>query len=190
MGRLEWRYVSAGEIDGQTLEDLLRLEDAGWKGDFGTSLQSETRAFFLDFIGRFRCRGQAFFTEMRLDGKVIASTCNISSGITGFAFKLGWDPAYCRQSVGFLNEYLLVREAPAHLSHLRHMGSGAEPGSFLEQLWTDSRVLLTDAYCLNHLAYLYLWVYRSWLAFKRRVREARGCIFGGTGILCPLPPGR
>lgn len=148
MGRYEWRLVPAGEVSEKTISDFLRLENLGWKGETRTSLLSDRKQalFFEDMITRMSRRGKVFFTEIRLDGETIASTSNLRSGRHGFAFKLGWDPAFAQQSIGILNELELIRSMPDTLATLDHIDSGAMPGSFMESLWPETEILKTGFY--------------------------------------------
>lgn len=175
MGRYEWRFVTAEDVSDKTIFDFLRLENLGWKGETRTSLLSDRKQklFFEDMITRMCRRGKAFFTEIRLDGKTIASTSNLRSDRHGFAFKLGWDPAFARQSIGVLNELELIRSMPETLSTLDHVDSGAMPGSFMDSLWPETETLKTGFYSTDLRSRLYIELLCRSARLKRSLSRKR-----------------
>jgi CelD/BcsL family acetyltransferase involved in cellulose biosynthesis len=151
-------------------ETFLRLEHLGWKAEAGTSLLSQAAdtAFFRACTQAMACRGQLWFTELRLDGQAIASTCNFLSGGAGFAFKLGWDPAWRRVGPGWLNEAGLVETAAEHCADMAWIDSGAAPDSFINSLWTEKRRLVDLAVPLSTAGLLAL----RGLGMARRISQA------------------
>jgi CelD/BcsL family acetyltransferase involved in cellulose biosynthesis len=142
-GKVEWRALFGAEVTEASVEGFLDLEHRGWKAEQGTSLRSRPahEAFFRELVEGFRGTGKLFFTELLLDGALVASTSNLVSGGAGFAFKIGWDPKYAAASPGLLNEVEFVREAGGPCRGLVYVDSGAEEGSFIEQLWAGRRFL-------------------------------------------------
>lgn len=159
MGKLEWKLIRGNSLTQETIQTFIRLENMGWKKQNGTSIASKESCnkFFLEMTNGFAKRNCAFFTELRLDDRVIASTCNFISGNSGFAFKLGWDDAFAKQSIGLLNEYELIRNAPELLSSLDIIDSSASPGTFLNELWKEKRTLVSGMYSLTTMASVYLY---------------------------------
>jgi len=143
-GEVTWRIFSGPDVRDEHIDHFLDLEHRGWKGEAGTSLRSKPahEAFFREMIRRFRESSGVFFTELRSGATVVASTCNLISGNTGFAFKIGWHPDYARMSPGMLNELELVRAAPEACVHLSFIDSGADEGSFIDRLWMQRRDLV------------------------------------------------
>jgi CelD/BcsL family acetyltransferase involved in cellulose biosynthesis len=172
MGELQWRCDRdglSGRDDGSAVSNFLRLEHAGWKGEAGTSLLSNPAdaAFFREMTAGFELEGRALFTELRLDGKTIASTSNYVSGDAGFAFKVGWDPAYRKQGPGILNEVEFVRHVASRCADLSVIDSGAAPESFIETLWPERRTLVTAFVPFSVAGEL------AWFAAQRLRRSAR-----------------
>jgi len=171
-GELAWQIHREAIAPGVT-EDFLRLEHAGWKGEEGTSLRSQPaeEAFFKDMVDGFASEGRALFTELKLGAQTIASTSNLVSGTQGFAFKVGWDPAYRKNGVGILNEAELVRHFPQVCPDLTAFDSGAEPASFIEKLWPGRRPLVTSMVLFNAPA---RWSLRAlgWVREQRARRAA------------------
>lgn len=143
-GTVSWHCLRKEGIPEESIENFLRLEHMGWKGESGTSLNSTEagREFFRDMVRRFDADGhRALFTELRLNGEAVASTCNFVSGTMGFAFKVGWDPEHRKLGPGMLNEVEFIRKARSECADLKEFDSGASADSFINRLWPGRRDL-------------------------------------------------
>ncbi|BAU47923.1 cellulose biosynthesis protein CelD [Sulfurifustis variabilis] len=151
IGPVEWR--STASDDAEAARRFIDLEHLGWRGERGRSLKVRPghAAFFEEMTRAFGAAGQGFFTELRVRERAIASTINLIAQDVGFAFKLGWDPAYARYSPGLLNELELLRNAPQRWPHLRYFDSGADEGSFIDRLWSGRRTLVSGIYATSSL---------------------------------------
>jgi hypothetical protein len=151
LGKVRWRVVSGQEIEPACLDTFLELEHMGWKKAKKFSLLSHANdeAFFREMMNGFAQAGRAFFTELSMNGKVIASTSNLISGCAGFAFKIGWDEAFSKLGPGILNEVEFMKYFPELLPNLKYVDSGAENGSFIEKLWPDHVSLVSGFYLSN-----------------------------------------
>jgi CelD/BcsL family acetyltransferase involved in cellulose biosynthesis len=145
MGEVGWRLRIGRDITDQTIDTFLHLENQGWKAEDRKSLLSRPghAEFFREMSTRFAAIGRAFFTELTLDGQVIASTSNYISGNVGFAFKIGWDGNYSAVSPGLLNEIELMRHAEKCLPNISYIDSGAAEGSFIDRFWREGRQIVT-----------------------------------------------
>lgn len=144
-GNVDWYFRSGHDVTPECIETFLRLEDQGWKTEEGKSMLSRPSHadFFREMSKRFAENGRAFFTELTLDGRVIASTSNFISGNTAFAFKIGWEHEFASVSPGLLNELELMQHAEQCLPSIDFIDSGAIEGSFIERLWRESRQVAT-----------------------------------------------
>jgi CelD/BcsL family acetyltransferase involved in cellulose biosynthesis len=151
LGKVQWRVITGREIEPPCLDTFLELEHTGWKKAKNSSLLSHAKdeAFFREMMNGFAQSGRAFFTELSMNGKVIASTSNLISGVAGFAFKIGWDEAFSKLGPGILNEVEFMKYFPELLPKIRYVDSGAENGSFIEKLWPDQISLVSGFYLSN-----------------------------------------
>ena len=168
-GRLDWHIHHGENVHDAVIERFLSLEHMGWKGESGSSVRAnpEHEQFFTAMIAGFRANGGLFFTELLHDGKVIASSCNLISGNSAFAFKIGWDPDYARYSPGMLNELYLLEQAGELFGHLDLIDSGALEGSFIDRLWFDKRDILSGVFATTRLGKLLFGL----AAARRRIRQ-------------------
>ncbi|MBP8272458.1 MAG: GNAT family N-acetyltransferase, partial [Sphaerotilus sp.] len=166
-----WECLWKDGVPKTSVDAFLALEHRGWKGESGTSLQSTEagREFFREMVRRFDGDGRrALFTELRLNGEAVASTCNFVSGDMGFAFKVGWDPDLRKLGPGMLNEVEFIRRFKdhPHAHEITAFDSGASADSFINRLWLDQRslgLLLMPSSRMAGLA----------LQATRRLRESR-----------------
>lgn len=148
LGKVTWRVVEGREIESACLDTFLELEHMGWKKAKNLSLLSHAshEAFFREMMNGFAKAGRAFFTELSINGKVIASTSNLISGCAGFAFKIGWDETFSKLGPGILNEVEFIKYFPEQFPNVKYVDSGAEEGSFIEKLWPDRVSLVSGFY--------------------------------------------
>jgi CelD/BcsL family acetyltransferase involved in cellulose biosynthesis len=136
LGRLEFRIVAGSDICARHADAFLRLESNGWKCKTALLARIEDTRFFREMTHHGEELG-LFFCELLLDDKVIASTTNFCVNHHGFAFKTGYDSTYRHLCPGFLVEYAFLEslEEGGVPAGLREIESGAEAGSFLDELW-------------------------------------------------------
>ncbi len=170
---MRWTLHRQGGIPERSVETFLDLEHRGWKGESKTSLRSNPadEAFFREAVSRFGAVDRAFFTELSLDNRVIASTSNFISGDVGFAFKIGWLPDLAKLSPGVLNEIELIRRVRQGVcSDLTFLDSGASEGSFIDKLWPSRRPLVSLAIASTCVSQSVLGIVRTARAVKRRLQ--------------------
>lgn len=151
LGKVDWVFTRQTDSLQTLAEEFVRLEHSGWKGAEGTSLYSNPNhlRFFYEMMAGFNQAGRAFFTEVRLNGKSIASTTNFISGKAGFGFKLGWDSAYARFGLGIMNEIETIKHAADVLSDLEYVDSSAAPDSYISDLWPGRRAICEGMFSLT-----------------------------------------
>ena len=153
LGTEEWHFIRNDNPDHMAIDNFLRLENMGWKQQAGTSLGSNSShaSFFQEMIKGFQSQGRAFFTELSLNDEVIASTSNLISGNTGFAFKIGWNTEYAKLSPGILNEVLFIKHCKDLLQGLDFIDSCASEESFINSIWPWQRKLVSGVYATTRL---------------------------------------
>jgi CelD/BcsL family acetyltransferase involved in cellulose biosynthesis len=92
-GRLEVRAVRTVDRLGPVLEESLALEARGWKGRSRTAVLSSERdsLFWRLVLQRFHALGTLRFSELRLDGRLLAFCIDVVHGDRVFALKTGYD---------------------------------------------------------------------------------------------------
>lgn len=133
--------------DPGAVDDFLRLEASGWKGQAGTAMAESTQAatFFASMCEAFASAGRLQMLSMQAAGRIAAMKCNISAGGTIFCFKIAHEDEFSRFSPG-----ILLEAANIDLFHeQRHEGlmdSCAQPDNqMINRLWPDRRRLMTIA---------------------------------------------
>jgi CelD/BcsL family acetyltransferase involved in cellulose biosynthesis len=115
------RLAEVGEVsfevhldaDEGALEDFLRVEAAGWKGQQGTAIDTEpaTRAFYLEVARWAAEKGWLRLALLRVDGRAVAGDIALQSNGTHYLLKTGFDPEFSRFAVGKLLRHAMVERA-------------------------------------------------------------------------------
>jgi CelD/BcsL family acetyltransferase involved in cellulose biosynthesis len=144
-GAVTYSSLERGEDLGPWLEEFLRLEASGWKGQGGTALacREGDRQFFLDVARQaFEC-GQLLLLSMKVGDKAVAMRCNFTAGEGSFFFKPGYDEAASRFSPGLLLEVETIQVLHRH-GRVQWMDSCTTPDNeMLNRLWLDRRTIQT-----------------------------------------------
>lgn len=138
-GDVEFRLRKLPSEIPSAIDSFLELEALGWKGEQGTALSCEPShaAFFSKMCAEFSKFGRLVFGEILLNNRVIASTCNLLSGNTLFAFKIGWDHNYSNYSLGYWSEILLADAIHHEAKEVRLIDSCSEEDSYTGKVWQD-----------------------------------------------------
>jgi CelD/BcsL family acetyltransferase involved in cellulose biosynthesis len=173
LGTCQFRVVRCGPEQVGCSETFLQLEAMGWKGQAQTALacRSNEAAFFREMIGRFATSGRALFTELVVDGRVVATTSNLISGRAAFGFKLGWHTDYARICPGKLNAQEILLRGSQELSDLEYFDACTPQGSFIEDIWPLRRSLTSGLFTIGQPASLCAWVSSRIISKLRAVKK-------------------
>ncbi len=125
------------------IEDFLRLESSGWKGEIGSDFASDPAhlKFFRAITAQAHQRKRLVLSMLRVDGVAIAAKCDLLAGTGAFAFKIGFDEAYARFSPGVLLEVECIRQIHQN-AELHWMDSCAVRNHpMINRLWSERRTL-------------------------------------------------
>lgn len=94
-----------------SIEEFLRLEASGWKGNAGTALAAKANEaeFFRQVISEARRRNRLSLLCMRQDGRMIAGRSVLLAAPGSYVFKIAFDESLSRFSPGLLLEMEEVR---------------------------------------------------------------------------------
>ena len=143
IGTVQWKIVSGHQVDEIVISRFMEIENMGWKGEGKTSLLSnpDDERFFRETIRNFSRNDRVFFTELMVNDKVISSTANFISSHAGYAFKTGMDPAFAKGAPGKINDLELVKNADKLFFQFDYIDSGAEEGSYIDEIYPGHYVL-------------------------------------------------
>lgn len=123
------------------LENFVRIEKAGWKGQLGTALanQPADRAHFEKIVREGFRRGRVMALTLLSGEAPVALKINLKSGDEWFAYKIAYDERLARYSPGMLLEVENIRRVHA-LGDARTMDSCTGPTTrVFRDLWLDRR---------------------------------------------------
>jgi CelD/BcsL family acetyltransferase involved in cellulose biosynthesis len=107
------------------LDEVYRVEAAGWKGERGTALAKDAArgAFFRRYAASASREGILRLGFMRLGGRAIAVDLVVECGERFWGFKHGYDEAFARFSPGILlTMHMVARSAALGLRSFELMG--------------------------------------------------------------------
>ena len=155
MKRVERRLSETGRLEYLTLnqdgdlmawiDEFLRVEATGWKGQAGRATASNEleREFFVTAATEAFRRGQLMMLSLHYEGRSIAHKCNFLAGHGSFAYKIAFDEEYARYSPGVLLEMENINQLHQS-SEITWMDSCADPDRFMiNQLWSARRTIST-----------------------------------------------
>lgn len=137
LGRVSPFVLEAGGDVARSVEEFLRLEAAGWKGEQGSALacNEANRRFAHEIFAAAFARGRLLMAGLDLDARPLARTTSILAGAGSFAFKKAYDEAYSRYSPGVIADIDRIRRLHAS-PELQWMDSFTAPGNtVLNRLW-------------------------------------------------------
>jgi CelD/BcsL family acetyltransferase involved in cellulose biosynthesis len=139
-GRLTLEVSDGAEGLEELLEEGFRVEGAGWKGDYGTSIDSrpETRRFYTDVARWAAGRGWLRLAFLRLDGRALAFDYSLEYDGTHYLLKTGYDPAYRRFAPGMIIRHRMLERAFSDgMKTYDFLGMGSDFAWKRE--WTDAQ---------------------------------------------------
>ncbi|NNM71151.1 GNAT family N-acetyltransferase [Enterovirga aerilata] len=137
-GSVAYRHATEPNEVRAALEDFLRIEQSGWKGEAGTAFLSQpgTAAFArAAFGGQVGGAPIASADVLSLDGKAIAVSLNLQTGRTSFAIKCAYDESLRRFSPGLVLELLVIEHLFASRFADEMDSCVTQAGHVIQDLW-------------------------------------------------------
>jgi hypothetical protein len=144
-GTLEFRTLTEATDLPQWIEQFLRLEASGWKGQEHTAIASKPYgpAYFQAMAETAFSEGQLLMLGLFLNGEPLAIRCNFVSAPGSFFFKPAYNEAYAKFSPGVHVELETIRILHERAA-ISWMDSCTSPdNTLLNSLWLERRVFHT-----------------------------------------------
>ena len=155
-GAVTFDFIIENATETAIIDEFMRLENDGWKGDAGTSILSHPsrELFFREMCANFGRHQNLIWTQTLINGTVISSTCNLVSGRHGFAYKLGWDRGWSAARPGILQEVELAGQFQKNLKEIDAFDSCVDENSYLHGLWPGVRQIATGVFPITRTGVL------------------------------------
>lgn len=146
-GRLRRKLEQSGPVSvrasnaAASIDNLMRLEQAGWKGLAGTAMASQpsSAAFIRAAAAELAAADQLEVLELYVGERVVAAKLNLLSGRNAFGFKIAYDEEFAALSPGLLLEIENVGHM-ARGEQVDWMDSCADPDHpMIDHLWPERR---------------------------------------------------
>lgn len=186
-GTLERRVLRAGDDIDKWIDELLRLEAAGWKGKAGSALAcSEANRRFAQeaFRAAFE-RGRLLMVGLDLDGRPVARHTAFTAGEGAFTFKTAYDEDRGKGSPGVLIELDMIGAFHAR-PELQWMDSFTAPGNTtLTWLWKERCLVQHLALGIGAAGELALAAWPLFQYLKRLWGQSRNLLSSRVRALTP-----
>ncbi len=143
LGTIKTVTLTKAEDADAAIDDFVALEDAGWKGENGSSLGSanDTGGFFTDLVREGLAAGRVEIMRLSLNDKPLAMLINFIALPGSFQFKIAYDEEFARFSPGVLIE--LENYAVLERDGFGWMDScAAEDHPMIDSLWSGRRPIV------------------------------------------------
>jgi CelD/BcsL family acetyltransferase involved in cellulose biosynthesis len=112
-GHVELTVTDGTETLAEPLEEMFRVEAAGWKGQRGSAVgvNPATRTFYHEIARWAGARGWLRIAHLRLDGRSLATDFAIEANGVHYLLKTGYDEEYSRFGPGMLIRYEMLQRA-------------------------------------------------------------------------------
>lgn len=112
-GQLTLEVRDGKERLDELLEEGFRVEGSGWKGSYGTSINSypATRRFYTEVARWAAERDWLRLAFLRLDGRAIAFDYSLEYNKIHYLLKTGFDPTYGKFAPGMIIRHLMLARA-------------------------------------------------------------------------------
>jgi len=139
-GRVEHLAMRPEDDIGRWIDEFLRVEASGWKGQRGSALASSEsdRRYFTEIATSAFRRGRLLMLGLNFDGLPIARRCAFVAGEGSFAFKTAYDEEFADFSPGAILEMDSLRQLQT-LPAVRWMDSCATADNFLVNRLSNDR---------------------------------------------------
>ena len=167
LGNTEYTLRRFGPAHETSTATFLALEHMGWKAELDCSLASSlaNHDFFMNMVAGFAGDNRLLYSELTLNGEIIASTCNLISGRVCFGFKLGWNQHFARCSPGMLQHLELLENIGRQFDDLDYFDSCTSANSPVERVWPDRRQIKSGVFTyagLSSIAAVSMQRIRQW----------------------------
>lgn len=142
-GRVEHLVLRPEDDVGRWIDEFLRIEASGWKGQDGSALASSesSRHYFTHIATSAFRRGRLLMLGLNFDGRPIALRCAFAAGEGSFAFKTAYDEKFADFSPGTMLEMDSIQQLDA-LPGVRWMDScAAADNSLVNRISNDRRTI-------------------------------------------------
>ena len=172
-GRVEHLVMQPQDDIGRWIDEFLRIEASGWKGQRGSALASSEsdRRYFTEIATSAFHRDRLLMLGLNFDGRPIARRCAFIAGEGSFAFKTAYDEEFADFSPGAMLEMDSIRQLNA-LPGVRWMDSCAAPDNALvNRLSNDRKTIQSLAVGSGALGELVVSTLPLWRWTHRRFRK-------------------
>jgi CelD/BcsL family acetyltransferase involved in cellulose biosynthesis len=185
-GDLSLEIAQGPEHLDSLLEEGFRVERSGWKGEYGTAIDSDPRTsrFYRDVARWAAERGWLLLAFLRLDGRPIAFDLCLEADGVHYLLKTGFDHEYKSAAPGVLLRAMMLERAFAGpVDRYEFLGTVEGANNRWKLDWTDQchDRLRFSAFAPSFAGKAESWAMRYGIPLAVRSRASLGRILGPSG---------
>ena len=186
IGALSFDVVDGSERLDAVLEDGFRVEGSGWKGEYGTAINSDrrTRRFYRNVARWAAERGWLRLAFLRLDGRSIAFDLCLEADGVHYLVKTGFDHDFGRFGPGvILRSQMLQRAFEGPVETYEFLGTVDGANNDWKLTWADRshQRMQIDAFAPSILGSAEWLMLRYGVPSARRARALAVAALGPSG---------
>jgi len=148
LGTVTVDRFSEGDNAGEWLDDFIRLEDTGWKGEAKTSIAENPidADFYHQMVASADSENSVSFLRLSVDGVPIAYTLDLQCGPFVYCLKSAHDAAYRKYAPGVILEYETLKKYYRPDGDVFVDSCTSPDNAMINELWPHSRKIRSIAF--------------------------------------------
>lgn len=148
LGEVAIEHFSQGDDDKEWLDDFIRLENSGWKGEAKTSIAENPidQKFYHEMVASAASEGSLSLIRLSIDGVPIAYTLDLACGPFVYCLKSAHDASYRKYAPGVILEYETLKKYRQSGIDIFVDSCTSPDNTMLNELWPDRRKIRSIAF--------------------------------------------
>ena len=148
LGQVSIEHFSRGDDEKAWLEDFIRLENSGWKGEAKTSIAENPidEDFYHEMVASAASENALSLIRLSIDGVPIAYTLDLVCDSFVYCLKSAHDANYRKYAPGVILEYETLKKYRRPGMNLFVDSCTSPDNSMINELWPDQRRIRSIAF--------------------------------------------
>lgn len=171
LGDVSVDHFSEGDDAQAWLDDFIRLENSGWKGDEETSIAKNPidADFYRAMVAAADSEKALSFLRLSVDGVPIAYTLDLISGSFAYCLKSAHDVEFRKYAPGVILEYETLKKYHRPGANIFVDSCTAPDNTMINELWPGKRKIQSIAFARK--GNLHSFIFKSVFLLKQAITK-------------------
>jgi len=171
LGKVSVDHFSEGDDAKEWLDDFIRVETTGWKGDEKTSIAENPidAVFYDEMVASAEAEDALAFVRLSVDEVPIAYTLDLQCGSFAYCIKCGHDAAYRKYAPGVILEYETLKRHYRPDENVFVDSCTSPNNTMINDLWPDRRKIRNMAF--GKTGNVHGFIFKSVFALKQAMNN-------------------